>query len=200
MPQETTLDVHKNYEPNPNPSSLTSTPSKEVDYGPHPENSVFITPAHASIVHAITSLYSGSASESDMQVYAEKSIYDDPLSFCDTRYKIAGQWYGIPKLFNPSRTLATEIVSDTDDEIVFKLRQQYTPRGISAVVGTKGAKVVDSLVSLRLDGEGRVKYHKDMWNEKDYDHAGFGKIWKNLNGDHLTKVTRPPERLGNPEG
>jgi hypothetical protein len=28
------------------------------------------------------------------QVYAEKAIYDDPWSYCDTRYKIAGQWYG----------------------------------------------------------------------------------------------------------
>lgn len=30
-----------------------------------------------------------------MQVYAENAIYDDPWSYCDTRYKIAGQWYGM---------------------------------------------------------------------------------------------------------
>jgi hypothetical protein len=29
-----------------------------------------------------------------MQVYAQEAIYDDPWSYCDTRYKIAGQWYG----------------------------------------------------------------------------------------------------------
>jgi hypothetical protein len=45
-------------------------------------------------VDSICRLYSGSASEEDMQVYAEKAIYDDPWSYCDTRYKIAGQWYG----------------------------------------------------------------------------------------------------------
>ena len=43
---------------------------------------------------SITRLYSGSASEEDMQVYAQEAIYDDPWSYCDTRYKIAGQWYG----------------------------------------------------------------------------------------------------------
>ena len=43
---------------------------------------------------SICRLYSGSASEEDMQVYAEKAIYDDSWSYCDTRYKIAGQWYG----------------------------------------------------------------------------------------------------------
>lgn len=47
------------------------------------------------MVKSITDLYSGSASEDDMQVYAKEAIYDDPWSYCDTRYKIAGQWYGM---------------------------------------------------------------------------------------------------------
>lgn len=47
------------------------------------------------MVKSITNLYSGSASEEDMQVYAKEAIYDDPWSYCDTRYKIAGQWYGM---------------------------------------------------------------------------------------------------------
>jgi len=41
-----------------------------------------------------------------------------------------------------SKTLATEIVSDTEKEIVFKLRQEYTPKLIPA------GKAVNSLVSL----------------------------------------------------
>jgi hypothetical protein len=65
---------------------------------------------------------------------------------------------------------------------------------------------------LTLDGDGKVRYHKvrykmelrwvvandtlqDMWNEKDYSHEGLGKIMKELNGDHLTKITQPPEDL-----
>jgi hypothetical protein len=36
---------------------------------------------------------------------------------------------------------------------------------------------------------------QDMWNEKDYSHEGLGKIMKELNGDHLTKITQPPEDL-----
>lgn len=46
------------------------------------------------MVQSICNLYSGSASKEDMLVYAEEAIYDDPWSYCDTRYKIAGQWYG----------------------------------------------------------------------------------------------------------
>lgn len=45
-------------------------------------------------MNKITRLYSGSASEEDMLVYTKKAIYDDPWSYCEDRYRIAGQWYG----------------------------------------------------------------------------------------------------------
>ena len=85
-----------------------------------------------------------------------------------------------------SKTLATEIVSNSHTELVFKLRQEYTPRLVHF------SKQVNRLVSLTFDENGdKVKYHKDMWNEKDYSHEGLEKVMKTLNGDHLTKITRP---------
>ena len=99
-------NIQDNYEPRPDPQSLTSHPdpskisSTDVDYEPHPERSVKISPERENIIKCITNLYSGSASEEDMQVYAKEAIYDDPWSYCDTRYKIAGQWYG-GSLFRP---------------------------------------------------------------------------------------------------
>lgn len=91
-----------------------------------------------------------------------------------------------------SRTLATEVVLSKDGEIVFKLRQEYRPKLMPA------GKAVNSLVSLaleKIDGEEKVVYHKDMWNEKDYSHEGLGKVFKTLNGNHLTKITQPPATL-----
>ena len=210
--------IQQHHEPRPDPQSLTSNPdasqnaSTGVDYEPHPDQSIKVSPDREKIVKSITNLYSGSASEEDMQVYAKEAVYDDPWSYCDTRYKIAGQWYGtsgistcncisrrlltvvsfdlgIPKVMASSKTLSTEIVSSTDTELIFKMKQEYTPRVIHF------SKPVNSLVSLTLDGEGKVKYHKDMWNEKDYSHEGLGKIMKTLNGDQLTKITRPPGDL-----
>lgn len=101
---------------------------------------------------------------------------------------------GIPKIIASSKTLATEIVSSTDSELISKLRKEYQPHALPA-------KAVNSLISLALVKEGdieRVKYHKDLWNEKDYSHEGLGKVMKTLNGDHLTKITRPPENLKDP--
>ncbi|KAL5341976.1 hypothetical protein BJX70DRAFT_395342 [Aspergillus crustosus] len=178
-------------EPHPSPPRNVSN---AVSYTPHPEASISISPARQEIQDHILRLYQGSASEEDMKAYAEKAVYDDPFSYCDTRYKIAGQWYGIPKLFSNTETLATEVVSSTDDELVWKQRQRYTFAGLHV------SKTADSLVSLRLEKQGtagdeKVVYHKDMWNEKDYSHEGLGALMKKLNGDYLTYVTQPPESL-----
>ncbi|KAF2140346.1 uncharacterized protein K452DRAFT_274051 [Aplosporella prunicola CBS 121167] len=187
--------LQQQYEVRPDPHALTSNPdpsqnsSSGVDYEPHPEKSISIEPARQAIIDKITRLYSGSASEEDMHVYAAEAVYDDPWSYCDTRYKIAGQWYGIPKVMASSKTLKTEVVKSTPSELIFKLQQEYTPRVLHI------SKTVNSLVSLGLDEQGKVRYHKDMWNEKDYSHEGLGRIMKELNGDHLTKITQPPESL-----
>ncbi|MCJ1279863.1 hypothetical protein MMC21_007687 [Puttea exsequens] len=183
------------HEPRPSPQSLTGNPSRSqnaptgVDYEPHPEHSLAVPPEREQIVKCITRLYSGSASEEDMRVYAAEAVYDDPWSYCDTRFKIAGQWYGIPKIMASSRTLATEIVLNNSTTLAWKQTQEYTPRVVHFT------KPVNSLVTVTLDGEGKVKYHKDQWNEKDYSHEGLGKVLKNLNGDYLTGITRPPGSL-----
>jgi len=88
-----------------------------------------------------------------------------------------------------SRTTKTEIMSSKPDEIIFKLQQEYTPKPLPV------PKKVNSLVTLTLDENGKVRYHKDMWNEKDYSHEGLGMVFKTLNGDHLTKITQPPKGL-----
>ena len=90
----------ESYEPRPDPQNLTQHTNPQqnaktgVDYEPHPSESIKLSSDQQHIVNAITSLYSGSASEEDMRVYANEAIYDDPWSYCKDRYEIAGQWYG----------------------------------------------------------------------------------------------------------
>ena len=71
-----------------------------------------------------------------------------------------------------SCTLATEAVSFTSTQITFKMKQAYTPRIVQFT------KEVKSPVKLTLDEEGLVRYHKDMWNEKDYSLEELGKVMK----------------------
>lgn len=82
----TTEELHQKFEPNPDPSELTGhgdklphNVSKDIDYEPHPENSINVSEKHQAIINSITSLYSGSCSEDDMQVYAKEAMYISPL-------------------------------------------------------------------------------------------------------------------------
>jgi hypothetical protein len=61
---------------------------------------------------------------------------------------------GIPMIMKSTKTIKTEVVSSKPDEIIFKLQQEYTPKPMPI------AKKVNSLVTLTLDGEGKVRYHK----------------------------------------
>ncbi|KAK4540185.1 hypothetical protein LTR36_009683 [Oleoguttula mirabilis] len=195
------------------PKNATNAPTNE-DYEPNPSASIKLEPERQHIVDSIVRLYDGSGTHDegstgkrDMQVYAAKAVYDDVWSYCDTRYKIAGQWYGIPLVIKSSVTKAVEVVSSTSASdgqanepaaIVFKMKHAWTPRVLGKTFD------VNHFVTLSLekagpeDGEGpseRVKYHKDQWNEKDYSHAGLGKVMKTLNGDWATIGTRPPKDL-----
>lgn len=84
----------QDFEVRPDTQKLAGNEAGEVDYEPHPENSIPLSSEQEKIVDAICQLYGAQPSEEVMQVYAEKAVYDDILSYADTRYKIAGQWYG----------------------------------------------------------------------------------------------------------
>lgn len=103
--------LHEQFEPRPDVQALAGNAKGEVNYEPRPEKSIEISSEHKKIMQTIINLYGGNASETDMQgkdpypdhrkiltavVYDKDAIYDDPFSYCDTRYKIAGQWYGLP--------------------------------------------------------------------------------------------------------
>jgi hypothetical protein len=65
-------------------------------------------------------------------------------------------------IMKSTRTIKTQVVSSKPDEIIFKLQQEYTPKPMPI------AKKVNSLVTLTLDKDGKVRYHKVC-----YDFSGF---------------------------
>jgi len=148
----------------------------------------------------------GSTGDQDIRVYAKKAVYDDIASYCDTRYKIAGQWWGIPAVMKSSATESIEVISSTQAStnsdipasIVFKMKRAWTPRLSPKTFDVNHFVTLSLERAAEEDGEGpseRVKYHKDQWNDKDYSHGGLGKVLKTVNGDSATVATRPPKDL-----
>jgi hypothetical protein len=71
-------------------------------------------------------------------------------------------------IMKSTRTIKTEVVSSKPDEIIFKLQQEYTPKPMPI------AKKVNSLVTLTLDDEGKVRYHKvRQMHQSDTNHEAF---------------------------
>ena len=126
---------------------------------------------------------------------------------CDTRYKVAGQWWGVPAVMKSTTTTAVEVVSSTPipesatekpGAIVFKMKRAWTPRLSPKTFDVNHFVTLTLARAVEEDGPGpseRIKYHKDQWNQKDYDHGGLGKIMKTINGDFATIATRPPKDL-----
>ncbi|EED78249.1 predicted protein, partial [Postia placenta Mad-698-R] len=96
--------------------------------------------------------------------------------YADDRYKMAGQWFALSKLFKESRS-GGSITSRSVRPLVRGQRQTWVfPGGIKATI--------NALVSLSLDPASadsdfpQVKYHKDQANGKDYSHTGAGFAFK----------------------
>jgi hypothetical protein len=95
-------------------------------------------------------------------------VYDDQFVYANDRYKMAGQWFALPKLFKASVNEGYEIIRNDRDVIQFKNEQSWTFKLIPKTA------TINALVTLSLDPGSleseflRVKYHKDQANDKDY--------------------------------
>lgn len=104
--------------------------------------------------------------------------------YANDLYKMAGQWFALPKLFNESKNEGYQIVRNDDEMIQFRNEQTWTFKLIPKTT------TINALVSLSLDPETRdsefmkIKYHKDQANDKDYSHEGLGFNFKKWQADH----------------
>jgi hypothetical protein len=100
--------------------------------------------------------------------YTPDCVYDDQFVYANDRYKMAGQWFALPKLFKDSKNEGYEIIKNDRDLIQFKNEQSWTFKLIPKTA------TINALVSLSLDPGTvdsdfiQVKYHKDQANDKDY--------------------------------
>jgi hypothetical protein len=135
-------------------------------------------------------------------------VYEDLRSFIG-RYKMAGQWFALPKLFKSSKNEGYQIVRSDDEVIQFKNEQVNPlcsfPLSPSLHIQSWTFKIIpktatiNALVTLSLDPETVhsdficVKYHKDQANDKDYSHEGLGFIFKKWQADQVAKHMDSPE-------
>ncbi|MCJ1310354.1 hypothetical protein MMC25_004018 [Agyrium rufum] len=181
------------------PSSLptsSSIPGEEFeprqthateDYTPDPSKSIPLSPARQALVDDILALYSCEPTIKRVERYTPDCVYDDQFVYANDRYKMAGQWFALPKLFNGSKNEGYQIVKNERGLIQFRNEQSWTFKIIPKTA------TINALVSLSLDPDSidtdfiRVKYHKDQANDKDYSHEGLGFTFKKWQADQVMK-------------
>jgi len=163
------------------------------DYEPDPSKSIKLSPQRQALVDDIIALYSCQPTIQRVKRYTPDCVYDDQFVYANDRYKMAGQWFALPKLFNASINESYQVIRSDDDIIQFKNKQSWTFRLIPKTATITG------LVTLSLDPATKdsefmqIKYHKDQANDKDYSHEGVGFSFKKWQADNVVKHMDTPE-------
>lgn len=154
---------------------------------PNPSASIPLSPARQALIDDIIALYSCQPTIKRVERYTPDCVYDDQFVYANDRYKMAGQWFALPKLFKDSKNEGYEIIKNEDNLIQFKNEQSWTFKIIPKTA------TINALVSLSLEpgsedaGFVRVKYHKDQADNFDYSHEGLGFNFKKTQADLVAK-------------
>lgn len=109
----------ENYEPR------QTHPSE--DYTPDPSKSLPLSKARQALVDDILDLYSCKPTVQKVRRYTPDCVYDDQFVYANDRYKMAGQWFALPKLFKESKNERYQIVKDEPGLIQFRNEQVGVP-------------------------------------------------------------------------
>ncbi|KAI0023406.1 hypothetical protein F4780DRAFT_79625 [Xylariomycetidae sp. FL0641] len=163
------------------------------DYTPDPARSLPLSPARQALVDDIVALYEMKPTVERVKRYTPDCVYNDQFVYADDRYKMAGQWFALPKLFKGARSHGVQVVTNDRDLIQFRHEEEWTFKVIPKTA------TINALVSLSLDPASldsdfiRVKYHKDQANDKDYSNEGLGATFKKWQADNVSKHMDSPE-------
>lgn len=101
--------------------------SSDDDYTPDPSKSIPLPPNRQALVDDILALYGCEPTIERVKRYTPDCVYDDQFVYANDRYKMAGQWFALPKLFKASKNERYQIVKNDRDLIQFKNEQVGNP-------------------------------------------------------------------------
>ena len=99
-------------------------PYQEVP--PDPSKSFPLSPQRKALVDDIIALYCCEPTVERVKRYTPDCVYDDQFVYANDRYKMAGQWYALPKGFTDSTNHGYQVVTNDRDLIQFR-NEQVSP-------------------------------------------------------------------------
>lgn len=90
------------------------------DYKPDPTKSLPLSPARQSLLNDIIALYEMKPTVDRVKRYTPDCVYNDQFVYANDRYKMAGQWFALPKLFAGAKSHGYQVVTNDRDLIQFR--------------------------------------------------------------------------------
>ena len=97
--------------------------STSDDWHPDPSRSLALPPNRQALLDDIIALYSMQPTRRRVERYTPDCVYDDQFVYANDRYKMAGQWFALPKLFKSSVNEGYEVIKNEPGLIQFKNEQ-----------------------------------------------------------------------------
>lgn len=104
------------------------------DYHPDPARSLSLPPNRQALLDDILALYSCAPTRRRVERYTPDCVYDDQFVYANDRYRMAGQWFALPKLFRSSVNEGYEVVTNEPGLIQFKNEQVRTVGSVGLFV------------------------------------------------------------------
>jgi hypothetical protein len=90
------------------------------DYTPDPSKSLPLSAARQALLDDIIALYEMKPTVERVRRYTPDCVYNDQFVYANDRYKMAGQWFALPKLFKSAKSHGYQVVTNDRDLIQFR--------------------------------------------------------------------------------
>ncbi|KAJ4295148.1 hypothetical protein N0V90_007158 [Kalmusia sp. IMI 367209] len=165
------------------PPSITSLAIETKDLKTAP--GVSLSENQSTITRSILDLFAGRPSLPKLALWRDDATFTDPLTIATGRDRFAAQWYGLQQAFSEIERLHHE-VTDAGNPILMDLKTRYVIKGIGK------EQVVQSVIAIHLDGEGKVQKVEDRWDGK-LPEGSIANAFRHLNAVTVPKIVSVPK-------
>ncbi|KAK4052595.1 hypothetical protein OIO90_004223 [Microbotryomycetes sp. JL221] len=171
-------------------SSSSNKNEPQLAVGGETDHGIELPADRAQLVHDVRELFcSRPTLEILKKWWAPDAVFEDPIAIAKGYDQYSAQWFGMPKAFPKSETLAWKVTRNEPSLIEYEQRQKYT------IAGIKTTKEMLSLVHIELGQDGKITKLEDRWNGNPLPQGSIAKTLRNFNAQYFvpTFVSVPKE-------
>jgi hypothetical protein len=120
---------------------------------------VSLSQQQQTVVGSILDLFAGRPSLPKLSLWRDDATFADPITIAQGRDKYAAQWYGLQQAFSEIERQHHSVTS-AGNPILMDLKTRYVIKGINK------EQIIQSVVAIHLDEQGKVAKVEDKWNGK----------------------------------